>query len=157
MIDLDTKDPAQILADAKLLQLGESPASATTPHSGDEASGGGAPSGAPSPLAADFLLIGSVVVSLTDMVFLRAFGPHAAMDEPLRGQAAEAWGRVLQHYAPMLGSMGPWGALLTVYGSHVIALQVHAWQTPERSSVPSVTPAAANPHFSEQRPSGFVE
>lgn len=124
---------AQLVADAEALAAGKKPGDAPPspppgsagPVAGDPGDG---PASPPAPM--DPGPLADLAVILGDMLFagLLGFGEAGRLAEPLRAEAVKAWGDVIRQYAPALQTVGPAGALLTIYGIHFATLTAgQAW------------------------------
>lgn len=136
-----TKDPdplhdaEQVIAQAEAIASGEAagagPATSAGPEAGPDSPPG---SGPPSPSFADVEPLATLAVVMTDLLFVRYFGPAGIMPEPLRSEAVKAWGAIIIQYAPLISKLGPWGALLGCYAAHAMSCYATQWPIPATSS-----------------------
>jgi len=127
MLARDPEEIRRVIADAEAVARGDIPAgpeNPSQPSAGSEEAAS-ADAGAASSPTFDPNALGTLAVILTDLLFVRLFGPSAAMPEPLRGETVKAWQAVIVQYAPLIQAAGPLGALIACYGVH---LTMCLWQ-----------------------------
>ena len=113
-------------------------------HTPADGVGASAQPPADAPPSPDSLTLGRLCVTFTDLAFVRYFGPEAAMQEPLAGEAVTAWARVIERYLPMIQAAGPWAALLGCYVAHATVCATKLWMSAPLPA-PSADEAAARP------------
>jgi len=147
MLARDPEEIRRVIADAEAVARGDIPAgfdNPSQPSAGSEEAASADAGAASSPTYIDPNALGTLAVILTDLLFVRLFGPAAAMPEPLRGETVKAWQAVIVQYAPLIQSAGPVGALIACYGVH---LTMCLWQK-ETLLAPLGEAEAARPRFS---------
>jgi len=117
----DTESDALARAEAQLQPTNKTAAADHQASTADTTGAdGGQPSPAPAP-SSDSLIFGSMLVDLSDKIFVRWAGDGSAMQGDMRAQAVEAWGRVIDRYLPSLLQSGPLGQLGLIYSAHLTA------------------------------------
>lgn len=145
MSDTD-KTIEQVLAEAERIRAGDKQAAPPEPPTSGGAASEGEGGSSPSPLS-DFSTLANLCVVIGDVACTRFFGSVGQLQEPLRTEAVKAWAAVIAQYAPLIGQAGPWGALLSVYGVHLVSCAMVTSWTPAPSPESSADVEAEKPRF----------
>lgn len=136
-------ETARLILEAEAIAQGGKPGDASpSPPPGEVGGRAGDPGPASASPALDPGALADLALIVGDMLLALGFGPAGALQEPLRSEARKAWAAVIVEYAPALQSVGPVGALLSVYGIHAASLfAAGQWATKQPGSVPGPSDA----------------